>query len=118
MVCRLPWRTRTDTLLRQIGWMRVRQMAIYYSIINLFKIRQTGVPQYIYQMVSAAFTLNTRLADSGSIRDTRKFQKSIPCSSFLPRTINSWNMLPASIKMEKKPNIFAQKLQIWVKNHH
>ena len=37
LVCRLPWRTRTEKLLKQVGWMNVRQMVAYYSLLSLFK---------------------------------------------------------------------------------
>ena len=47
-VCKAPLRTKTDTLLQQIGWMNVRQMVVYYSITSIFKTRQTKLPKYVY----------------------------------------------------------------------
>ena len=64
MVCKLPWGTSTATLLRQIGWMTVRQMVVYYTVKNVFKTRQTKMPKYVYDMVSAPFAVKTILPDT------------------------------------------------------
>ena len=107
-------RTKTETLLQQIGWMSVRQMVVYYSIGSLFKTRLTKLPKYVYDMISVDFNHKTRLADSGGIRQTRLFKKRIGMTSFIPRTIDIWNEMPEEIRMEKMPNLFSDKLRKWV----
>ena len=116
LVCRLPWRTRTETLLKQIGWMSVRQMAAYYCILSLFKTQQTGFPRYSHEIISQAFKVKTRLKDSGGIKDTRMFKKStIAQTSFFPKSIKLWNEIPSEIRLEKSEKLFSMKLRTWIK---
>ena len=103
LVCRLPWRTSIKTLLKQMGWMSVRQMVAYYSIMSCFKAQQSEQPKYIHKMFSTPFTVKTRLADSGGIWD--------------PRRLSSRNGMPESIRTEKAPIIFATKLRVWIKDN-
>ena len=115
LVCKLPWRTRTETLLHQIGWMSVKQMVAYYSTWTLFKTRQTGLPKYIHEMISKPFPVNTRLARTGGICATRTFKQNIGQTTFIPRTISLWNIMPNQIRQEVSPELFSQKLRNWVK---
>ena len=117
MVCKLPWRTRTNTLLNQMGWMTVRQMVAFYSLMTLFKTRKSGQPSYIHNLISLPFNIKTRLACTGGIRDPRNLQSRIGMSSFIPRTISLWNSLPEGIRMEESPAIYSTKLRAWVKEN-
>ena len=40
LVTRNGWHTPTDKMLRQCGWLSVRQLVLYHSLILVFKIRQ------------------------------------------------------------------------------
>ena len=117
LVCRLPWRTRTSSLLQQMGWMNVRQIVSYYSVISIFKTQQSGLPKYIHNLVSIPFKVGTRMADSGGIRDIRNITSRIGMSSFIPRTVSLWNRMPATIRMEESMAIFSTKLRVWITNN-
>ena len=116
-VCKAPFRTKTDTLLQQIGWMNVRQMVVYYSITSLFKSKQTGLPKYVYDMISVKFNHKTRLADSGGIRQTRLYKSRIGTTSFIPRTVEIWNEMPEEIRRETSQKLFSKNLRQWVTSH-
>ena len=115
LVCRLPWRTHTETLLKQVGWISVRQMAAYYSILSFFKTRQTGLPKYSHDTISKHFKVVTRLKDSGGIKDIRNFTSAIAQTSFFPRTIKLWNEIPSAIRLEKSEKKFTNELRSWIK---
>ena len=117
LVCRLPWRTRTETLLQQMGWMNVKQMVAYHSVLSLYKIRKARKPKYIHEMISEPFPFKTRIAKTGGIRDTRGFTSRIGQTSFIPRTIDIWNSLPSSIRQGESPGVFSILLKKWVKNN-
>ena len=55
-------------LLRQCGWLSVRQLVFYHSVILIFKTLQTGYPKYIYNKLASEFPYNTRLAQSEAVR--------------------------------------------------
>ena len=115
-VCKRPFRTRTETLLNEIGWMTVQQMVAFYSIWTLYKTRQTRLPKYLHDSISAEFKKKTRFADYGMSSD-RLFTTSIGQTSFIRRSIDLWNELPISIRQEESPNLFSQKLKEWVKQN-
>jgi hypothetical protein len=56
--------TPTRTLLKTCGWMSVRQLMAYHSIILLHKTLTTKAPEYMYKKVTAAgnFSYKTRQA--------------------------------------------------------
>ena len=117
LVTRLGWGTPTRALLLQCGWLSVRQMVVYHSLLLLFKSKQTGKPEYIYSKINNKFTRVTRLATFGGIKDDRRFESSLAQSSFIPRTVKLWNeKLPETLRVEKSLTNFQGKLKIWVKN--
>ena len=115
LVCKLPWRTNTKILLDQLGWMNVKQMVAFYSLMSLYKTKQTKLPKYIHEVISTPFKINTRIARTGGIRDTRLFKKEIGNSTFISRTTDLWNTMPTYLRMENEINTFSSKLRVWVK---
>ena len=116
-VCKLPWRTNTNVLLKQLGWMNIKQMVAFYSIKSFHKTKHTGLPKYIHEAISTPFIAKTRTARTGGIRDARHFTTAIGQASFIPRTIEQWNNLPIVIRMEIDPHAFSTKLKEWVINN-
>ena len=102
LVTKLDGSTPIATLLLQCGWMSVRQMIAYHSILLLHKSKQNKKPGYIYSKISTKFERRTRLGTTGGIKDMRNFGSTLAQASFLPRTIKMWNeQLPASIRSEE-----------------
>ena len=116
-VCKSPWGTSTKKLLDQIGWLSIKQMVAYYSLITLHKTRQTGLPKYLHHQISQPFMFDTRVARTGGIRAARNLTKGIAQSSFIPRSIDLWNTIPAELRTDKCFKSFSCKLRVWVKNN-
>ena len=93
LVTRNGWHTPTDKMLRQCGWLSVRQLVLYHSLILVFKIRQEAKPEYFREDFSAAFPYRTRLATSMGVRRGDQSTHSASQSSFVPRSSASWNLL-------------------------
>ena len=116
LVTRLGWGTPTRTLLLQCGWLSVRQMVVYHSLLLLYKCKQTGKPGHIYSKINHRFNRITRLANLGGIKDDRRFESSTAQNSFIPRTVKVWNEeLPAILRAERSVTEFQVKLKAWVK---
>ena len=48
VVTKKPWSTPTSILLSQCGWLSVRQLAMYHTVLLVYKVlKQTGSPRYI-----------------------------------------------------------------------
>ena len=111
-VTRLEWSTRTGTLLLQCGWLSVRQMVAYHSLLLLFKSKQTGKPAYIYSKINDKFNRITRLGTSGGIKDNRRFESTLANQSFIPRAVKMWNeKLPVDIRSEECLEKFKKKIK-------
>ena len=115
LVTKSSWYTPSAIMLQQVGWLSVRQMVSYYSLIILFKAKQNKVPYHIYDRISAPFNLDTRLSRNNGIKEDRKMKSRIATQSFLPRTICQWNRLPPDIRSISEAQKFKLKVKQWVK---
>ena len=68
-----------------------------------------------YLIFRPPFKINTRIARTGGIRDTRLFKKEIGNSTFIPRTTDMCNNIPTYLRTENEINTFSSKLRVWVK---
>ena len=115
LVTRLRWYTPVSPLLKQCGWLSVRQLVHYHSLLLAFKMIQEKKPAYFVDKFSFNFPYRTRLASDSALRtidtiksDPRKF-------GFVHRTTQDWNKLPLDLKMETSLGKFKQKLKIHIK---
>ena len=59
-VTRLPWMTPTSVLLAQCGWLSLKQLVLYHSMVMLFKTKKDKAPVYIYDHIGDTPGRNTR----------------------------------------------------------
>ena len=111
------WYTPYRTMLQQIGWLSVRQMIAYHSLILVFKVKQEEKPTYIYNKISTPFNVHTRLARSNGIKENWKIKSKLGKQSFIPRATTEWNRLPPNIRTTTSIGKFKEKLKMWVKQH-
>ena len=98
------------------GWLSIRQLVFYHSVINIYKTLQTTYPKYIFNKLSSEFPYNTRLAQSESVRMGPAFQCKLELTekSFLNRATVSFNKLPSDLRQIRKIDDFKSQLKIWV----
>ena len=103
-------------LLRQCGWLSVRQLTFYHSFILIYKTLQISCPKYIYSKLSSEFPYNTRLSQSDSVRMGSEFQCKLELTekSFMNRATLQFNKLPAELRQTEKIETFKRKLKTWV----
>ena len=103
-------------LLRQCGWLSVRQLTFYHSVILIYKTLQISCPKYIYSKLSSEFPYNTRLSQSDSVRMGSEFQCKLELTekSFMNRATLQFNKLPAELRQTEKIETFKRKLKTWV----
>ena len=71
LVTRLGWFTPVSTLLKQCGWLSVRQLVHYHSLTLAFKITAEKKPAYFVDKLDFNFPYRTRLASDSSLQTTR-----------------------------------------------
>ena len=118
-VTQLPWMTPTSSLLNQCGWLSVRQLVVYHSLLLLHKVRRDKKPRYIYERMGIKKMSNTRQETqrviSGILKDFRCMRTETARKSFIPRSISQWNLLPEELRTTKNLNEFKSKVKEWVR---
>ena len=116
-VTKLSWRTKVSELLLQCGWLSVRQLVYYHTVLQVFKIKKEKKPEYLYNKISAEFQHRTRLAVGNGIRETVKVKHEERRRSFIPRGIRNWNALPVAIRRIQNMKEFKKELKVFVRNN-
>ena len=111
--------TPVAELLKQCGWLSVKQLVFYHSVMVIYKSILTTYPKYIFSKLSTQFPYNTRLAQSDSVRMGSEFQSKLELTenSFMNRATISFNMLPPELREIEKVEIFKGKLKLWVQEN-
>ena len=106
-------------LLHQCGWLSVRQLVCYHSVILIHKVLQTGYPKYMHSRLSKQYPYNTRLAQSESVRMGPEFKSKLDLTekSFMNRATVSYNKIPPNLRKISKIDAFKVQLKQWVKEN-
>ena len=110
--------THVKDLLAECGWLSVRQLEVFHSIVQVYKTLSTGAPQHLYDRLrkSGDFPYNTRLATSGSIRMGPSFKTRLNITerSFVNRATAHYNSIPDEIRQCPTLETFKRKLKAWI----
>ena len=108
--------TPVTELMKQCGWLNVRQLVFYHSVVLIHKTLRTGFPNYIYNKLEKDFPYHTRLASSESIRMGSQFRSKLTLTenSFMNRATSSYNLLPATMRQLDSMEVFKKRLKPWI----
>ena len=122
--------TPVKTLMKECGWLTVRQLMVFHSVVQLHKTVKSQTPEYLYSRVSRQLSLldqhtvqgrnyyyETRQHASGALRQLPGVEARLDLSqrSWCWRASSAYHIIPASIKTEPKLDEFRRKLKAWVK---
>ena len=116
-VTKLDWYTSTETLLTQCGWLSVRQLIAYHSLLQVFKVKKDKFPGFLNKKFSQQFTYGTRLAAGNGIKLNKVIHTQLGKQNFSNRTVHLWNQLPLDIRQSRTLPIFKAKLKKWTKSN-
>ena len=116
-VTKSSWNTSASAMLSQIGWLNVRQMVAFHSLMLIFKAKQDHKPVYLHSQVSATFIVNTRLAVNNGMKENRRIKSSLGQQSFIPRSISQWNSVPWDIRGISNIAKFKRRVKEWMKKN-
>ena len=128
LVTKLDIFTPTSVLMQQCGWMPIKQLMAYHSLVLLHKIIQQQSPSYLYKKVtSGSQDYNTRQAAeaTAALATVGVHQQPSIDSSQLDLCRSSWcwtsvkwyRQLPPNLQAEKKLPTFKTALKSWVTNN-
>ena len=108
--------TPIEELLKQCGWLSVRQLVFFHSVVQIYKTIKTTYPKYINSKLCMEFPYNTRLAQSDSVRmgDAFKSKLDLTEKSFMNRATVSFNQLPQDLRKKKEIGAFKVELKKWI----
>ena len=116
-VTRLPWGTRTAVLLNQVGWLSIKQLAVYHKLISIFKIKENRKPVYLSEKISTDFNYRTRQATGSSLKINKTPKSGTAKESFVHSSTVLWNTLPMNLRNTQKLSNFKAGLRSWVKQN-
>ena len=97
------WTTPVKELLAACGWLSVKQLAMYHTVVLVYKVLRTGTPSYISSMFSTEYRRMTRQALQGMIKPSRGIAKQeLTNKSFRFRAVHDYNLLPVSSKGQQE----------------
>ena len=69
-VTKQSWFTPTSQLLSQCGWLSIKQLVFYHTVLNIYKILQSKKPLYLSNKFSRDYPYPTRHVAGGCVRYT------------------------------------------------
>jgi hypothetical protein len=109
--------TPISELLKETGWMSVRQLVSYHSILVLRSSQALGKPKFLLRKIQTVGPRNTRLRTSANIYPPPKPKKDVRRRGLLCRTIPVWNQLPKEMVAIEKHTHFKSLLKEWVRKN-
>ena len=115
IVTRLRWGTETALLLNQVGWLSVKQLYVYHSLVLVYKMQHGGKPTYLNGKFRNNFAYQTRQATGSCfiLSETPKSEKSR--KSFVYNTTQLWNSLSTELRKTEQLHTFKINLKEWIK---
>ena len=125
LVTRLDIYTPTSVLMQQCGWLTVRQLMAYHSLMLLHKTLKNQTPTYLFQKVTSSFEqYNTRqaadyeaaLAEAGVMEQAgvEECELELTRNSWCWTSVRWYNRLPPNLRAENKAGKFKTRLKDWV----
>ena len=105
-VLRLPRRSSRKEMFDKLGWLTVHQLVFYHTVMAVFKMRQTGEPEYLAEKM-----LNDNYRGGLVIPKT---SLTLAKNSFCFRGGDSWISLPECLRNIRKPGPFKKGLKIYI----
>ena len=100
---RVPRRSNRKEMFNRLGWLSVNQLVFYHTVMTVYKMRQTGEPEYLARKM-----LNDNIR-GGLVVPTTGL--SLAKDSFCFRGGDSWISLPETIRKIEKIGKFKKSLK-------
>ena len=106
LVTHLPLRTPRTEIYSMVGWLTVNQLVFYHSALSTFRIRQSGEPKYLNNIMSRENRASSIIVPNTTLTLAKK--------SFCYRAAEQWNRIPVFIRNMQKIGQFKQHLKKWI----
>jgi hypothetical protein len=118
--------TPTQVLMKECGWLTVKQLLVYHSLVQFHKTMLHQAPTYLYKRMASQLSIletsshyyyKTRQEASGVMRQVPGAEARLDLAerSWCWRAAKTYHSLPAGIKNLVKQAKFKIELKAWVK---
>ena len=114
LVSKCDWSVSTKETYKQIGWLSLKQLVFYHTVLLIYKIRKNKEPTYLHEMFSSRHLYNTRGAESGVIQIHGRPKLELTKLSFKWRGSAQFNQLPADIRLTECESTFKVRTKKWI----
>ena len=105
--------TPTRIILNQCGWLSVRQLGFFHSVLLLWKTIQHQEPAYLWSKLE---TTNTRSGAQGNLK-IYPHRSTLASKAFFTRASLHWNAIPPDIRNITSIQTFKKHLKDYVKKN-
>ena len=102
-----PPRAARHPMYDRLGWLTVNQLVYYHTLLAVYRIRQSGEPEYLAQSLC-----NDNKNGHIIIRSTRL---TLLQKSFKFRGACNWNDLPQSVRNIQRIGQFKTSVKAWIR---
>ena len=107
----------TAKLLKECGWLSVRQLSFYTTVLTVHKTIINRIPELLYEKLTSGSRYETRGASRQEVERTRVDEARLKSasSSFRWRGHTQHSSIPDSLKEERDLYVFKSRLKAWVR---
>ena len=107
IVCHSPLRAGRKEMFDLLGWLSVKQLILYHSLLSVYRIRSSQEPEYLASRLSRENRYSNIILPKTNL--------SLYRHSFAYRAARDWNMLPQGLRQIRTTKNFKKELMTWVK---
>ena len=104
-----PSRSNRNQMFDTLGWLTVRQLVGYFTVLTIFRIRVSKQPEYLAKSLLNENHNGHIIVKNNGLQLYR--------SSFMFRGPILWNKLPVHIRKEEKSRSFKTNLSSWIREN-
>ena len=93
----------------KLKWLTVNQLVSYHTLLAVYKIRQSGEPEYLAQFLKDDNRLSSIIVPNTKLSLAKK--------SFVWRGSETWNSLPIDLRTCTRIGVFKKGAKQWVMNN-
>ena len=107
IVTHSPFRANRERMYNELGWLTVRQLVIYHTLLTVYRVRQSKEPEYLSSVLCNDSRLGKIIIPNIKLSLTQK--------SFTTRGACNWNTLPSRIRNQETLSSFKQEVKEWIR---
>lgn len=107
IVTHSPLRAVREQMCNELGWLTVKQLVTYHTLLTVYRVRQTKEPEYLSSVLCNDNRFGKIIVPNTKLTLTQK--------SFTTRGACNWNSIPERIRKSETLSCFKQEVKDWIR---